>query len=149
MKAAAALLAAIAAGSAFAQSAKPEASYPNRPIRLIVPVPPGGSSDFVARIGGDGKLVALEQRLTEDNVKRMQAGTSTREDMRELFGPPTTVSDYPRQERQVWGYRMFAFDTSRGTVLYAQFSPDGVLREMFRIYEEDENPNMGSGGATN
>ena len=33
------------------------AAYPNRPIRLIVPVPPGGSSDGMARV--------LGQRLTE------------------------------------------------------------------------------------
>jgi tripartite-type tricarboxylate transporter receptor subunit TctC len=43
---------------AFAQPAKQDAaSYPRRPIRLIVPVPPGGSSDGMARV--------LAQHLTE------------------------------------------------------------------------------------
>jgi len=67
MKAAAALLAAIAASGAFAQSAKPEASYPNRPIRLIVPVPPGGSSDFVARILGQKLTDSWGQQVLVDN----------------------------------------------------------------------------------
>ena len=114
---------------------------------LYFPRQPYGKAMFVARIGTDGRLVAIEQRLTEENVNRLQAGTSTREEMREIFGPPTTVSDYPRQDRQVWGYRMF-YGGWRGVVLYAQFSPDGILRELSRIHEEDENPKMGAGGAT-
>lgn len=67
MKRAAALLAAFAATGAFAQSAKPEASYPTRPIRLIVPVPPGGSSDFVARIVGQKLTDAWGQQVLVDN----------------------------------------------------------------------------------
>jgi hypothetical protein len=113
---------------------------------LYFPRQPNGKAMYVARIDGGGKLIALEQRLTLENVSRMTAGKSTREEMRELLGPPTTVNDYPRQGRQVWGYRMFADNTSRGAALYAQFSPDGVLREIFQVYEEDENPNMGAGG---
>ena len=44
----AAFCAAIAALPAAAQSG----SYPNRPIRWIVPLPPGGGADMVARTIG-------------------------------------------------------------------------------------------------
>src|SRR6266850_1587792 len=47
-----------ACGTALAQSkSDPAARYPERPVRLVVPVPPGGSSDGAARI--------ISQKLTD------------------------------------------------------------------------------------
>lgn len=46
-----------AAQPVLAQTAKGDASYPNRPVRLIVSSAPGGSSDGAARV--------ISQRLTE------------------------------------------------------------------------------------
>ena len=66
MKLAAGVLSAIAASAACAQSAKTE-SYPSRPIRLIVPVPPGGSSDYVARILGQKLTDSWGQQVLVDN----------------------------------------------------------------------------------
>src|SRR5581483_10511208 len=49
-------------------AADPGAAYPNRPIRLIVPFPPGGPADVLARVVGDkigsamGKPVVVENR---------------------------------------------------------------------------------------
>jgi tripartite-type tricarboxylate transporter receptor subunit TctC len=45
----------LADGSAYAQSA---ASYPTRPVRMIVPFVPGGATDFVARV--------IQPRLSEE-----------------------------------------------------------------------------------
>jgi tripartite-type tricarboxylate transporter receptor subunit TctC len=47
------------AGSAAAQGGSDEAkAYPNRAIRIIVPFPPGGPADIIARFVG--------QRMSED-----------------------------------------------------------------------------------
>lgn len=58
---ASALLSVAFAGSASAQS------YPNRPLRMIVPVPPGGGADFVARSYASRLGDALGQQVVVDN----------------------------------------------------------------------------------
>lgn len=42
-------------------------AYPDRPIKLITPVPPGGSSDLVARLAGSAAADVLGQQIVIDN----------------------------------------------------------------------------------
>ena len=56
-----ACLAACAAASAVAQD------YPNRPVRLIVPYPPGGPTDFVGRTVAQKLSEAVGQPVVVDN----------------------------------------------------------------------------------
>ena len=55
--------------------ARAQASYPNRPIQLVVTVPPGGAADFVARIIGAKLADALGQPVVISN--RGGAGGTT------------------------------------------------------------------------
>jgi len=66
---AAALLALL---GAFAQAAA--ADYPNRPVRLIVPYPPGGGNDTLARLFGQKLTERWNQQVVIDN--RPGAGTT-------------------------------------------------------------------------
>src|SRR5262245_36264752 len=52
-------------GGALAQPPGPE--FPNRPLRYIVPFPPGGSTDIVARIVGAALSEGLGQQVVIDN----------------------------------------------------------------------------------
>jgi tripartite-type tricarboxylate transporter receptor subunit TctC len=50
-----------AAGGAFAQS------YPNKPIRFVVPFPPGGPADILSRIIGQSLAETWSQQVVIDN----------------------------------------------------------------------------------
>ena len=66
---------ALAAGTAaalfmlagMAQSAERPAGYPAQPVRLVVPFPPGGTSDIVARVIGQRLSTTVGQRFVVEN----------------------------------------------------------------------------------
>jgi len=58
---------------AAAMSAMAQSSYPVRPIRLIVPYPPGGSTDLLGRTVGERLAERLGQQVVIDN----RGGAST------------------------------------------------------------------------
>src|SRR4051812_31087365 len=51
----------VSTGVAFAQG------YPNKPIRIVVPFPPGGSADVLARTIGDKLSKSMGQPVVVDN----------------------------------------------------------------------------------
>lgn len=64
----AALLAALLASASLAPAqAQTGASYPNRPIRLVVPFPAGGATDLLARAVSQKLASQLGQQLVVDN----------------------------------------------------------------------------------
>lgn len=57
----------LSTGSGTAQAADPAASFPQRPIRLIVPFPPGGSNDILGRFIAQKLGEKLAQNAIVDN----------------------------------------------------------------------------------
>jgi len=58
-----AIAAVLVAGAAWAQGG----AYPERPIRFVIPYPPGGTSDNLGRLLAEKLRVALGQPLVADN----------------------------------------------------------------------------------
>ncbi len=52
---------------AFSSVVTAQSDYPNRPIRLIVTVPPGGAADFIARLVGGKISESLGQPVLVEN----------------------------------------------------------------------------------
>ena len=96
------------------------------------PRQPYGREVYTARIGPDGKLRAIEQRLTEANLARLRPGVSRGEDVRDLFGPPFQTDLFPRLEREVWTYKMYG-GSQQPKDLYVQIARDGVVREVMMV----------------
>ncbi|MBN9671204.1 Bug family tripartite tricarboxylate transporter substrate binding protein [Roseibium aggregatum] len=67
-------IAILAAGVALAAPAAAEAGYPERPVRILVSFPPGGSSDLVARLLAEELSSNLGQQFVVEN-KPGAAGT--------------------------------------------------------------------------
>jgi tripartite-type tricarboxylate transporter receptor subunit TctC len=61
--------------SAATQQGDPTATYPNRPVRVIVPFTPGGQPDIFARMVGEKLSQTLGQQIVVDN--RAGAGGMT------------------------------------------------------------------------
>ena len=109
---------------------------------LWYPRLPYGRASYAARIAPDGKLIAVEQRLTEENLELLQKGKMTAEAVHDLFGPPNKVNQFPRMQREIWTYQMPA--TTEWKVLFVQFSPDRILREYYYI-DDPEIPRLPAG----
>jgi len=104
---------------------------------------PMGFHSYAVRIGPDGVLRDIEQRLTLENVKRIVPGTTTRKEVRELFGPPFGEMRLQRLQREVWEYQLV--DVNFRWKLWLQFSDDGIVREVLQMRHPDEDPPGDSG----
>lgn len=62
------ILAVLAAGvAAYPALAQPVVKYPTRPVRMIVPAPPGGTTDLLGRLIAERLAEALGQQVVVDN----------------------------------------------------------------------------------
>jgi hypothetical protein len=111
---------------------------------LWYPRGPMGFHSYAVRVGSDGVLKAIEQRLTVDNVRHVVPNSWTKKEVRELFGPPFMVSTLPRLQREVWEYQLIEVDFK--WKLWVQYSPDGVVREVLQMRHPDMDPPGSSSG---
>src|SRR4249919_3930793 len=95
---AAALMLAMTSGLASAQAPDADArNYPNRTIRMVVPFPPGGPADLIARFVGQrmsedfGQPVVIENRAGGNTAIGAQMVARSAPDGHTLFVPMDTT----------------------------------------------------------
>jgi hypothetical protein len=103
--------------------------YPNQPF---------GRKVQVARVAPDGKLIAVEQRLSEEYIAKLIPNQTSQEDVLALFGRPYERLNVPRMERDMWTWYMRQYGTLPAT-LNVQMSPDGVVREIYVLDDNNKN----------
>ena len=112
---------------------------------LWFPRMPYGDGTYAARVSADGRLIAIEQRLTEENIARIERGRTTADQVLDLVGPPYRVDQFARMEREIWTYKMQVFPFPKA--LFVQLSPDRVVREVYYM-DDPEIPRLGAGHRT-
>ena len=110
---------------------------------LHYPRGPAGRESFAVTIGPNGKLQSIEQRLTDANLAKIVLGTTTSRQVRELLGPPPTISSVQRLGREVWEYKMG--DSALPYILWVQFSGDGIVREVMKAKDPEIEGRSGPG----
>ena len=95
---------------------------------------PTGREMYAVRMSPDGVMRSIEQLLTEQNLTRLVRGSTTREQAREIVGPPWQIAQFERQQREVWEYYMYNVE-ALDYFLYLQFSYDGILREVILLQD--------------
>ncbi|MEO5732576.1 MAG: outer membrane protein assembly factor BamE [Rubrivivax sp.] len=72
--------------------------------RLDYPRQPAGWTNYVIRIGPDGKMSSLRQLLNDDNMARVQPGL-TMQQVRDLLGRPAAQQHFTLKQQDVWDWR--------------------------------------------
>ncbi len=83
-------------------TAPAEGGYPSRPVTLVVPFPPGGGADIVARLGSSAMAKSLRQPVIVENragaggnIGGQYAAAAARDGYTLLLGTSTTLAINP------------------------------------------------------
>jgi tripartite-type tricarboxylate transporter receptor subunit TctC len=93
--------AAMVAAGQFAQAQSPAQSWPQRPVRFIIPLGPGSGVDITARLLADklaakwGQPVVVENRPGGDAFLAITAVLNAHDDHVLLFAPASTFTAHP------------------------------------------------------
>jgi hypothetical protein len=99
---------------------------------------PEGRMVFEVRVSADGVVRSIEQKLTRKHIWELVNGSSTKNDVLRLFGPPGRHGYLALSEREWWEYKYQDYQDLR--ILYVQFSGDGVVREVLDLKDYSREP---------
>ncbi len=108
---------------------------------------PWSHASYAVRVGADGRLIAVEQRLTEANIKKIVIGRTSMKEVHDLLGPSYMPERHARMERDIWTYPMRMAGHNLPKWFLVQMSTgDGIVRETYLMDDPQFVP-MDRGGA--
>jgi len=99
---------------------------------------PMGWHTYAVRVGPDGVLRGIEQRLTAENFRKIVPDKTTKQEVLELVGPPFEVSRLPLKPLEVWEYQYL--DVAYKWLVWVHFSDDGIVREVLQLPHPESDP---------
>lgn len=99
---------------------------------------PEGRHVFRVAVDAKGVIRSLDQMLTRQHIWELARGTSTKDDVLKLFGPPGRRGYLTLSEREWWEYKYLDYQELR--ILYVQFSGDGIVREVLDLKDFSREP---------
>jgi len=93
---------------------------------------PQGYETHVVTFDANGVVRSDAQVLTEDNIKRLVPGKTTRAEVRDLFGRPGDVYVFGGSETWEWRFKPVGFAPE---MLVVFFGKDGVVSKYTRVME--------------
>ena len=89
-----------------------------------------GRRSYAVVVGPNNVVKGVEQRLTEDNLKRIVVDKTTQQDLRALMGPPYYTLRYRGRDGDSWEYRMAPGHVDMWMVLSVRFDGSGVVKDV-------------------
>lgn len=99
---------------------------------------PEGRAVFEVRVDASGVVRSIEQKLTRQHIWEIANGTSTKDDVLRLFGPPGQRGYLSLSNREWWEYKYQDYQDLR--ILYVQFSNDDIVREVLDLRDLSREP---------
>ena len=116
---------------------KDKRAGPSGETVLWFPRLPYGRVSYAARISKDDKLIAVEQRLTKENLAKLKPGVSRESDVRDILGPPQRIDWFALKQVNSWTYQAQGIEPQ---IIVVDVSKDGVVREAYMM----DDPEMRS-----
>lgn len=99
---------------------------------------PVGRQIYAVIIGPDGRMKSVEPRLTRRSIERLALNTTTRDEVRDLLGPPYRSVRAALKPVDVWEYPWREVTDKR--ILWISFSGEGVVREVIDMRDTSDEP---------
>lgn len=107
---------------------------------LDYPRQPDGWTNYVIKIGPDGKMSSLRQLLNEDNFARVRPGMDAQQ-VRATLGRPAEQRRYALENEEVWSWRYKPVNESR--LFTVTFGPDGKVTATAKADDPREQAQAG------